>query len=163
MNLWFLANADDLKARYKKYYGKSPSMTRKADIAKELEKGLMNLVTLKAFWQTTPKLEQKLIQEVIYNYQGVINHSRFVAKYGSFPEKVKGKYSYGVKQEVNAYLVFFYPKERNGRNSVHLTLIEQLKSFVNPPNAESIATTTVDSPLEAEFSLHSRESNVLTS
>ncbi|MBM7070758.1 hypothetical protein JQC92_01705 [Shewanella sp. 202IG2-18] len=157
-----MANADSLKVRYKKYFSKSPSMTRKADIAVELEKGLMAPMVLKNYWENMPELEKILIQEVIYNFQGMIDAIRFKAKYGAFPGKPPSKSLYGYEKEINAYQVFFYPQERYGQSLIHQTLIEQLKQFVPAPKAEKIATVDFSEPLEEHYTMHNREQSAFS-
>ncbi len=154
-----LTTVDDLKIRYTTYLGKKPQATRKADIAAVFEKALLDISILKGYWETMPELEQKLMQETIYNYQGVIEGTRFKAKYGRFPES-KNERSYGRNREVNAFEVFFYQIERYGKKSVPAQLISALKKIISPPKADLINPISLPAVLDDGYKLHCREQSV---
>ena len=78
---------DTLKKRYFTFFGVKPRQIRKAWLTDALYQGLSDQALLKAHLQRLSDLELAFIQESAFNYSGLIETSRFKAKYGKFPEK----------------------------------------------------------------------------
>ncbi|RLV61397.1 hypothetical protein D5018_01525 [Parashewanella curva] len=155
-----LFTVDELKSHYFTYFGKKPSVTRKADIVDALEKGLSDLVLLKAYWEALPEIEQHLVRESIYNYQGVIDRNRFTAKYGYFPASKRR--NHWQVEKLLGYSVFFYKSNNRSEHSIPLSLQEQLKKWALPPEKESITSVVLSEPLDASCRIHDREPRVFT-
>ncbi|MCL1080144.1 hypothetical protein D5R81_18700 [Parashewanella spongiae] len=155
-----LFTVDELKSYYLTYFGKKPSVSRKADIVDALEKGLSDPFLLKTYWDALPEIEQHLVRESIYNYQGVIDRGRFTAKYGYLPSS-KRRNSWQV-EKLLGYSVFFYKSNVRREHSIPLSLQKQLKQWAMPPEKESITSVVLSEPLDASFRIHHREPRVFT-
>ncbi len=157
-----LETVDTLKKNYSTFFGVKPKQIRKAWLVKELFEGLSNRSFLRSYLKKLPNLELTFVRECVFNYHGLVDRSRFKAKYGKFPEE-PSRYSYYSRHElVECLEPFFYPLDRYGPAHMPGNLVSTIKQLVNEPDPDRLNPCPLPEPLLEHHVLFERERSVMS-
>ncbi|GAA4649077.1 hypothetical protein GCM10023116_13510 [Kistimonas scapharcae] len=154
------ATVETLKNNYCAFFGVKPKQTRKADLATALAQGLSDPVELNRHWGTLTDLEQSLVREAVYNYNGLVEQSRFTAKYGRFPENIRTDRFCGWSRKAlpDAVQVFWYPQaERYTPEKIPDALCTDLRQLIDKPEADQLKAGTLPEPLPEHHKVFERQ------
>lgn len=156
-----LETVEHLKTRYLTLFGVKPKITRKADLAEAVAGWLADPAHLKAYWEKLSELEQRFIQESVFNYHGYGEIARFSVKYGRFPEKPpeRDRYFYTSRKALSDGIrVFFYPDaERSARIKIPDGLQSLLAEIIDRLEPDHIKSGLLPEPLPESHTLYERE------
>ncbi|MGI9280343.1 MAG: hypothetical protein ACR2PX_12070 [Endozoicomonas sp.] len=153
-----LETVDTLKKRYVTFCGVKPKQIRKAWLTDALTNGLSDRSLLKPYLQTLSELELAFVQEAVFNYNGLIEKTRFEAKYGQFPEKPRGSGFFYYGSELSEPVEpFFYPQDKYGALKIPDALRSSLKQLVDKPEPDVLQTAVLPDPLPDSHKVYERE------
>ena len=149
---------DTLKKRFFTFFGGKPKQTRKAWLTDALTKGLSDRILLKNHLQKLSDLELAFIRESVFNYNGLIEMSRFKAKYGEFPEKPRESRFSHYRQELSEPVEpFFYHQDKYGSLKIPNSLMSSLKQLIDKPEPDILKTSVLPEPLPEHYEIFERE------
>ena len=149
---------ETLKKRYSTFFGVKPKQIRKAWLTDALTKGLSDHTLLKPYLQKLSELELAFIQEAVFNYGGLVERSRFEAKYGKFPEKPRESRFFYYGLELSEPLEpFFYPQDKYESLKIPNALGSSLKQLIDKPEPDILKTAVLPEPLPEFHKVYERE------